>query len=85
MPYVLNFSGEILRLERQHKVTETLTGKTVAGLSAGIQAVRSMSDGPLGKCMSSLLEYMAEGVSGALQEFARNEFAKKEFGDRRPR
>lgn len=84
-PYILEFSGEVLRFERQHKVAETLMGKTVGGLSAAIQAVRSMSDGPLGQCMSSLLEYMAQGVSGALQEFARNEFAKKEFGNKRQR
>lgn len=64
-------------------MAETLARKTAAGLSVGLEAVRTMSDGPLGQCMSSLLEYTAQGISGALQEFASNEFAKKDFKNKR--
>ncbi|KAM7204494.1 hypothetical protein V8F20_003610 [Naviculisporaceae sp. PSN 640] len=85
MPYILLLSREVIQFEREHNVAGLVVNKCMAAMRASVQVVRAMSHGPLGQCVGSSLEYLAEGVSGALQEFARDWFAgkEKEFGSSR--
>lgn len=84
MPYILLLSGEVIRFEREHNVAGVMLNKCMAGMTASLQAIRAMSDGPLGQCVRSVLEYLAEGVSGALQEFARDWLVSKKEKERGP-
>lgn len=77
MPYILLLSGEVIHFEREHNVAGLVLNKCMSGVTASLEAVKAMSDGPLGQCLGRVLEYLAEGVSGALQEFARDWFAGK--------
>ncbi|KAK4214880.1 hypothetical protein QBC37DRAFT_142147 [Rhypophila decipiens] len=79
MPYVLLLSGEVISFEREHNIAGMVLSKCMAGMSASLRAIKAMSHGPLGQYLGSVLEYFAEGVSGALQEFAKDWFAGMKF------
>ena len=73
-PYLLLLLSGIMRYEREYKVSENVLGTTMAGFSMGFGAVRKMGDGFAGQVFSEVMEYAASGVSGALKEFAEEEF-----------
>ncbi len=73
-PYLLLFISTIMRFEREYKVSENVFGTTMAGFSMGLGAVKKMGDGYAGQILSDAAEYAARGVSGALKEFAEEEF-----------
>jgi hypothetical protein len=71
MPYVLLFFSELMRYEREYKVSENILGTTVAGFTAGLGAMRKIGDGVAGQVLAEAFDYTAEGVSGALKDFAK--------------
>ncbi len=82
-PYVLLLISEIMRFEREYKVSENVLGTTMAGFAFGLGVVKKMGDGFAGQVLGEALEYTAQGVSGALKEFAEGEFTSRPGGRRR--
>ncbi|KAK3318488.1 hypothetical protein B0H66DRAFT_239864 [Apodospora peruviana] len=76
-PYCLLLFGKVLRYERRYKVAEKVMANTGAGISLAIVALRSMGDGAPGQTLSRIIEYTAQGVSGALSEFADQELVNR--------
>ncbi|KAK3943879.1 hypothetical protein QBC46DRAFT_376517 [Diplogelasinospora grovesii] len=69
-PYFFSFVSEMMRYEREYKVSNNIFGTTMAGFSVGVEAIRKLGDGVAGQLLAGALDYTATGVSGALREFA---------------
>ncbi|KAH8879696.1 hypothetical protein GQ53DRAFT_755785 [Thozetella sp. PMI_491] len=76
-PYVLLLISEAMRYEREYRVSENVLGTTMAGFSMGLAVVKRMGDGLAGQVLADAFEYAAQGVSGALKEFAEEEFTSR--------
>lgn len=66
MPHALYLAGELMRFERANKITEHVLSAVVTA----VNALRRIGDGIAGQVISDVCEYMAQGISGALKEFA---------------
>lgn len=70
-PYILLFFSQLMRYEREYKVSENVLGTTMAGVTVWLGVMRRFGDGVAGQVLSEAFDYTAEGVSGALKDFAR--------------
>ncbi|KAK2067505.1 hypothetical protein P8C59_001242 [Phyllachora maydis] len=71
LPYILLFFSELMRYEREYKVSENVLGTTMAGFTVGLGAMRRFGDGMAGQVLAEAFDYTAEGVSAALKDFAK--------------
>ncbi|KAK3323441.1 hypothetical protein B0T19DRAFT_204424 [Cercophora scortea] len=74
-PQLVYYGGEFIRYEQEHHVGRKALNWAMFAATTGAAWLGQLGDGATGQMMQELLKYTVEGVTGALQEFAKTELA----------
>ncbi|KAK3688573.1 hypothetical protein B0T22DRAFT_157952 [Podospora appendiculata] len=72
-PQIIYYSGEFIRYEQEHHVGRSVFTWAMYAVTTGAAKLGQLGDGATGQMMQEMLRYTVEGVTGALQEFAKTE------------